>query len=475
MLMTIFKQTHLFIGLVIGVGLLSACEKGAGGSDMSHAEFLNSNQSAVLKQWMKDNDFTESQFTFNEQAHQGAYSVIIANAQVVALKSKGVRSADHLASLSTLRQLELSFFETVQFSQCPPQLETLKIKGLPAKNLSLEFLEQCPGLTELELLHTNLKDWQALGSLNQLQKLSIKFSDLSHFNLEQALPELRRLDLSNNKISSLSLAATPKQLKQLFLSNNQLSVLPDLSSLTVVETLSLDNNPLFELTASHLPPQLKNLDVRNTSLLGFKALLSVDHLQRVQVQRQPKNLPQELKDKVIAAVSDDSQLAIAEDLMQKHLAVNHLIEKLPKSVNGKALGLSKESTQHFSMSGTTKLSGNITIDELQGLMRIPLAQTDNQLYMQRQVSITGQASVSTGVFRIYSPVDLDFWSMAAVFVDHPQPDAPASSDLQLTGFIVYEAQADKPVAFKVNLIPMADRYLLLIGSDSATGININYQ
>lgn len=442
---------------------------------MNFANILDAKQAELLTQWIEQNNLSKDQFKLGDTKLRGSHVLVVEGGQVVALKAKGVRSADGLASLLSLRSLELSFFETVQLSQCPPQLEILRINGLPAKPLSLEFLKQCPGLTELELFHSKINNWKNLYSLPKLQHLSIRFSDLSNFQLAQPLPELQRLDLSNNQIKNLSFPATQTQLKALFLSNNKLSFLPDLSSLTALETLSLDSNPLLAMSDKQLPQQLTNLDVRKTLLLDFMPLVGLQNLQRIQVQRTPKNLPSELNDKVIAAVSDDSQLAIAEDLMQKYLDGVQFIENLPESVNGKALGLSKESAQHFSMSGTSKLSGNITIDELQGLMRIPLAQTDNQLYMQRQVSINGEASVSTGVFRIYSPVNLDFWSMAAVFVDHPQPDAPASTNLQQTGFIVYEVQAAKPVSFQANLIPMADRYLLLVGSDVATGVKINYQ
>lgn len=442
---------------------------------MSLAEKLDSEQLTVLTEWMRENGLSLEQFNISDAGFKGEYSVVINNNQLVGLKSKGVRSADALAGLSSLRDLELSFFETVHLTRCAPKLETLRINGLPNKPLSLTFLKQCNKMLELKLFHTEFTDWSALYALKQLEKLTIRFSAMASLELTQTLPLLSRLDLTNNQLNNISFGASQPRLKELFLSNNQFSVQPDISTLTELETLSLDNNPLLSITENHLPPQLKHLDLRKTALLDFAPLTHLPDLKKIQVQRQPKNLPQKLKDKVLAAVSDDSQLAIAEDLMHKYLDGVQFIEKLPDSVNGKALGLSIESAQHFSMNGTSKLSGSITIDELQGLMRIPLAQTDNQLYMQRQVSISGQAYVSKGAFRIYNPVDLDFWSMAAVFVDHPQPEAPASSDLQRTGFIFYEAQANKPASFQANLIPMADRYLLLVGADSATVININYQ
>ncbi len=442
---------------------------------MSFAKILEAKQADALSQWVKKNSLSEDQFKLSDTKLTGSHALMIENKQVVGLKAKGVRSADVLASLPSLRNLELSFFEAVEFSQCPPQLETFRINGLPTKPLSLEFLTQCPKLVDLQLFHTDVKNWQPLYTLTELQSLSIRFSDLSSFQLQQPLPELQRLNLSNNKVSNLLFPVAQKQLKFLFLSNNHLSFLPDLSPLTALETLSLDSNPLLALSDNHLPPQLTNLDVRKTPLLDFTPLVGLPNLQRIQVQRTPKDLPDSLVSKMAAAVGEDSQLAIAEDLMQKYLAANHFIEKLPKSVDGKALGLNKQSSQHFSLAGTSKLSGTILIEEFQGLMRIPLAQTDDLSYQQREVMISGQMGVDSGSFSIYSPVNLDFWQMAAMFVDHPKRHAPESVNFKQKGFIVYETHPGLPTFFQAKLIPMADRYLLLIGSDVANGVTIDYE
>jgi hypothetical protein len=472
MQLPLLKNSYQATLLFIVFGLLSACHQEP---TINLAKSLEAKQASVLRSWLEQNNLSEDQFKLSDTKLTGSHALMIEDRQLVGLKAKGVRSGDGLASLVSLRSLELSFFEEVQFSQCPPQLETLRINGLPAKSMSLEFLTQCPKLFELQLFHTEVKNWQPLYSLTELQSLSVRFSALSRFQLQHPLSELQRLDLSNNKINNLSFPAAQTQLKSLFLSQNHLSFLPDLSSLTVLENLSLDSNPLLAMSDNHLPPQLTNLDLRKTPLLDFKPLVGLQNLQRIQVQRTPKNLPASLLSKMAAAVRADSQLAIAEDLMQKYLAANHFIEKLPQSVDGKAFGLHKQSSQHFTLTGTSKLSGTIQIDEVQGNMRIPLAQTDDLSYQQRQVMINGQISVDSGTFSIFSPVSLDFWQMAALFVDNPKRQAPESVNFKQKGFIVYEAHPGLPTFFQANLIPMADRYLLLIGSDVASGVSIVYE
>lgn len=453
---------------------LLACQNETGQSDMNPLSDLAADQADALQQWMQANGLSAASFQYGSDQHQGAYSILSADGQVVAIKSKGVSSTTALAPLTALKSLELSLLPQTQLNSCPAQLAHLRINGQPTEPLSLGFLQQCPKLTELELFHAAPKNWPDLAGLSELQSLSLRYSDLTTVDLNFHLPQLTRLNLTNNKLQSLTFSAPPERLQALFLSHNQLRVLPDLSALLALESLSLDDNPLMNLATGHLPTSLKTLDLRDTAVLDLAALMDAPNLQRVQIQRRPKSLPDALADKVFAVVGEDSQLAIAEGLMEKYLAGIQFIEKLPKAVNGKALGLHKQSSQHFSLSGTSDLNGWVEIEEIQGLMRIPLAQTDNLLYQQRQVAISGQARVKQGAFRIYSPVKLDFWQMAAIFVDHPEPEPPAGADLQRNGFVVHQALPDQSVSFTANLIPMADRYLLLVGSDVATGVSINY-
>ncbi|WP_223786908.1 leucine-rich repeat domain-containing protein [Marinicella meishanensis] len=453
---------------------LLACQSETTSANNKPVVNLAPDQTQALQQWMQVNGWSEDEFQFGTDHHQGAYSVLTEHQQVVAIKAKGVTATAGLDALTSLRSLELSLQAQTQLSTCPEQLQHLRINGQPAAPLALGFLTTCPQLTELALYYAPIKDWQGLAGLSNLQSLTLRHTDLTAIDFGHSWPQLSRLDIRDNQLQTVSFAVPLTQLKELFLSHNQLRVLPDLSALTALTTLSVDDNPLMTMAADHLPPQLKTLDLRNTTIIDLAPLVGLPDLHRVQFQRRPKILPTALDDKVFAAIDEDSQLAIAEGLMAQYMAGVQFTEQLPKLVNGKALGLHKQSSQHFSLSGTSDLSGHIRIDEIQGLMRIPLAQTDDLLYQQRQVTITGQAQVNDGTFMVYSPVKLDFWQMAAIFVDHPQPEPPTQADLQRHGYLVYQALPGQPVTFTANLIPMADRYLLLVGSDVATGVSITY-
>jgi len=161
--------------------------------------------------------------------------------------------------------------------------------------------------------------------------------------------------------------------------------------------------------------------------------------------------------------------------MQMYLNNEKYIKKLPKSTNGKALGLHKESSQHFSLNGKSSVAGRISIEELQGLMRITVANTDNLAYQNRTISIHGTAKTNKGRLKIYSPINLNLWTLAAPFVNNPKRNPPKSQDFNLKGFMVHEIHPEQTSKFKANLIAIADRYQLLINSDVATGIEINFE
>ncbi|MFK8012059.1 MAG: hypothetical protein AB8B80_08480 [Marinicellaceae bacterium] len=101
-------------------------------------------------------------------------------------------------------------------------------------------------------------------------------------------------------------------------------------------------------------------------------------------------------------------------------------------------------------------------------MRITVVSTDNLAYQQRIISILGR-------LKIYSRINLNFWTLAAPFVDNPKRNLPESEDFNLEGFIVHEIHPEQTSKFKANLIAIADRYQLLISSDLATGVEISFE
>lgn len=152
----------------------------------------------------------------------------------------------------------------------------------------------------------------------------------------------------------------------------------------------------------------------------------------------------------------------AQYLKAAFMKNNHVVEQLPNAGPGKATAVSKRLSSHFSTHADPSITGTIDIGELQGRMRLEVASTSNLLYQQKKVTVKFTAQAAQGSFQIYSPVDMDFWQMAKLFIDTPDKYRPDPDPWQLKGYVVYTIEAGKVTSGQANLIPLADEYHLLL-------------
>jgi hypothetical protein len=163
----------------------------------------------------------------------------------------------------------------------------------------------------------------------------------------------------------------------------------------------------------------------------------------------------------------------ANYLKTSYLKNNHFIEQLPKHGSGSARKVSRHLASSFSSYADPVITGEVTIAELKGLFRLKVASTDNLLYQQKKVRVKLEGTVASGTVFIYSPVDLDFWQMAKLFIDHPDRDKPKNNPWQLKGYVVTTLEPGKPIKASAQLLPMADEYHLLLGTDQpAEGLKL---
>ncbi|MFC3194013.1 hypothetical protein ACFODZ_07150 [Marinicella sediminis] len=152
----------------------------------------------------------------------------------------------------------------------------------------------------------------------------------------------------------------------------------------------------------------------------------------------------------------------AQHLKTAYLKNNHFVAQLPDPNSGKASGIGKQLSSHFSSHSEPAVTGRVVLAEFQGLFRLKVASTDNLLYQQQPFRVNIDASVSDGVFHIYSPVEMDFWQMAKLFVDRPDTQRPTDDQWLLRGYVVTTVDAGQTVTTSATLSPMANEYQLLI-------------
>lgn len=158
-------------------------------------------------------------------------------------------------------------------------------------------------------------------------------------------------------------------------------------------------------------------------------------------------------------VAHAQQVEQARQLRQSYLDRGFIAE-LPKR-EGRALNVSGERRSRFAASTPPRISGELRIGRLEGLMHLSLARTREVLYYGQVARVKGTAMVDSGRLRIYSRVDVDPWTLARALVKTPS-SAPPPEDFRLDGWTATEVAPGQPVAFSAQLVSSGGDFLLML-------------
>lgn len=151
------------------------------------------------------------------------------------------------------------------------------------RNLSLHYVKQLQGLTELDLSENQIQNISVLANLTQLTELWLynnQIQDITPLaNLTQLtrlslwgnqiqdiaplanLIQLTRLDLRYNQIQDIAPLTNLTQLTYLWLSDNQIQDITSLANLKNLKTLTLEHNPIHPQNIKWLQQQLPNCKI----------------------------------------------------------------------------------------------------------------------------------------------------------------------------------------------------------------------
>lgn len=175
----------------------------------------------------------------------------------------------------------------------------------------------------------------------------------------------------------------------------------------------------------------------------------------------------------ISLLSASEHTDEATALKQSYLKNNRYIEEIPHSVNGKAYEVHKSLSSHFSLTGASSVKGHVEIDNLNGLLRLVVASSSNLNYQHKKVKASVAISLTEGKLEIYNPVDIDFWTMARLFINHPDRVKPEGRDWKLKGYVVKAVDSSAPLSTQVELMPIGSDYMLILYTEGAKGISID--
>lgn len=157
----------------------------------------------------------------------------------------------------------------------------------------------------------------------------------------------------------------------------------------------------------------------------------------------------------------ECQAREARTLKANYLRNLQFVEQPPPG-DGHVEGVDGSLAIARSLSGPPRISGTVMIEHLVGRFRHRLASSRDVMQYGREATVAGTVTVRRGRLAIYSPVDENFWQMAALFVDRPVRGETAPDELLLKGWKRIDVEPGKPTPFSARLIALGGDHRLLI-------------
>lgn len=207
-------------------------------------------------------------------------------------------------------------------------LKTLEIDGQTFD--SLRFLSSLTELTELKLTGCRFptEDLAIIGTLPNLQRLTLNDCGLSTASGIDKAQSLVYLDLGNNTIRNLEPLAFLMKLQEVDLQHNAVTGLNSLSGLSDLQSLNVSYNSLTSVAPLATCTKLSRLDASNNDLVS---LSGIDNLPALSYLNANNN-----------AVTDISLLSECITLTELHIANNEIesITSLSTLINLEVLDFS---------------------------------------------------------------------------------------------------------------------------------------
>ena len=203
------------------------------------------------------------------------------------IENANLTSLNGISSLSALTDLTIR--NTILTASDVAMIGTLSnLQKLTLEDCSLSSIANLAGaqkLVDLDLSGNIIRDISALTSMTSLQRLDLSRNAVNDLSKLSGLTGLLELDLSYNSVPSLAPLADCTALKVLDVSHNAIGVLDGLEKLTALTNLSVAYNNLTDanLLAGHTA--LTTLDLSNNTILDISALSSLNNLETFDFSR----------------------------------------------------------------------------------------------------------------------------------------------------------------------------------------------
>lgn len=152
---------------------------------------------------------------------------------------------------------------------------------------TLQGLEMCTGLTNLDISHNGIVDLNALSGLTRLEYLGAGSNQIQNVGPLSGLTNLTRLHLDNNPLGNLGPLAPLVNLKALLLYSSGIRDIQALQGLTQLMELNLDNNRIEDIRPLEKLVNLAKLNIADNKIVDISPLRGLNELTSLVVGGNP--------------------------------------------------------------------------------------------------------------------------------------------------------------------------------------------
>jgi len=160
-----------------------------------------------------------------------------------------------------------------------------RVIGKGKKIESLEGLQHCKAIMEIDLENNSITDLAPIRDLKLLQSLNLAGNQIESIKALSELKLLQYLELSRNKISDLDPLKSMTNMRSLYLSENRIKTFSSLSEMKKVWTLHAAMNPIEDFSAIGDLTWLESLDLSETNLKELGFLKSLNEVKRLSLAK----------------------------------------------------------------------------------------------------------------------------------------------------------------------------------------------
>ncbi len=147
-----------------------------------------------------------------------------------------------------------------------------RVVGKGEKIVSLEGLQHCHSILDIDLENNEISDCSPLRDLKLVQKLTLSGNKIETIEPLKELTSLQYLDVSRNNIQDLEPIRAMRNLRSLYFEENQIRSLAPLEPCKKLWSVYGSNNPIENFSALSTLSNVDTLQLNETGLIELKSL-----------------------------------------------------------------------------------------------------------------------------------------------------------------------------------------------------------